>query len=63
MVDLSWFFSVVKNYVIPTLISLGIVAIYLKFYYEKKIKSYDLKLNKYLEIAVPIAKMYGVVEV
>ncbi|MBI4146781.1 hypothetical protein HY489_05585 [Candidatus Woesearchaeota archaeon] len=50
---------IVKNTVLPSLVSLGIVAAYLKFFHEKRMRAYELKLQKYLDVAKPLATVYG----
>jgi len=50
---------ILKETIIPMLVSLGAVGIYLKFFYEKKLRAYELKLSKYHEIASPISRVYG----
>lgn len=59
MVDWNNILEILKNIIVPALVTLGILAAYWKFFYEKKIKAYQIKLSKYLEIATPIARIYG----
>ncbi|MBI3573209.1 MAG: hypothetical protein HY092_03350 [Candidatus Kerfeldbacteria bacterium] len=45
--------------ILPTVISTGIVSVFISHYYDKKIKTHEIKLAKYISLVEELAKMVG----
>lgn len=50
---------IIKNILVPAIVSAGVIAAYVKFWFEKRSRAHELKLKKYMDIAAPLSKLYG----
>ena len=53
----AFLWSLFKDLVLPGIISIGVVSVYMTYFYEKRIKAYELKLSKYLELTKYLTKI------